>query len=964
MTTAARLFISGIEYTDVRDISVNKTISENTSVSSFIARLDSPYGRHKNDFKINNEVKVYAGENIYGLNAYYTFNSSGILANDFFNRYNGSFISGGIGGGNWALGITGSAIQFGSPAFFVVSGLNPLNLDKFTVSFWANPSNWAIGNRLIDLRDAGPTNGFSFIQGNSANSLEFSFDTSTLISDLPINTWSHIVGQVDRIGSYSKLYRNGLLVEEDTPSSLTNVASTNFLTIGKRSTANSNYFSGIIDEVRFYDRVLTTQEISSIYNSGVPIEEKNIFTGTNEVINFQGAELDERVTLQGNDYSSRLLDNTIPPTVYTNTEIGSIVRDIIKNNTTEIGSEFINSTPTTLKRISFNEVSIYDSIQKLSNLSGYNFYVDNNKQLHFEIAGGSSTGITLGSANIINTTFDKTKEGMANIVKVYGDRYLITSPRESYVIAGQGSVFTLGYKPHSTKVSTSLTAGSLLKGGIFEISSTVYSGTDYLVNFDDKNIILISGNNAIIGYNNIPPNGGSIVIDYDRSLPIIKAARNENSFRLFGAKTKVINDKSIKDPRTAIAIRNAEIQKSEPLNNIQLDLKGWFNFEPGQTVNVSIPNFGLNESGIPIIQINYKFDDITVLNNQIISTILDKRPIDITDKIRDINNRIEALESQDRIETDILTRLQYSIGSASFVGSRWYVSTRKINDSFLGGHPHNGRIGNINNNLFFWNFDTSGTYVYDQINNGSALLTNDATITSGLNFGSAIKVTGSNAFAVFNPGSYNHPDAGWLNGSTLLAPSGAGTWSWSINAWINVAGSSNGPSGNRQAIFGTRIGATSNLFVSGTNENPNYYTAIYQTDDSRLGGEPHGSFFALGSWNNVGVSWRLNSRVGDTGSPWYPYIEIYINGSLINAGSYRFETGNPTTMGASNGSYYIGWDNRQAAGFNGKIDNLQIFTRFLSGPEQLNIFNGSALQPFLGDRRGLGSIVVSGGYYA
>src|SRR3990167_2585670 len=105
------------------------------------------------------------------------------------------------------------------------------------------------------------------------------------------------------------------------------------------------------------------------------------------------------------------------------------------------------NTTTNLKRISFNEIPIYEGIQQLADLSGYTFFIDSNKQLHFELAGSASTGVTLGSSNIIRTVFDKTKEGMANIIKVYGDRYLLAAPKASQVVVDQGSVFTLDYKP-------------------------------------------------------------------------------------------------------------------------------------------------------------------------------------------------------------------------------------------------------------------------------------------------------------------------------------------------------------------------------------------------------------------------------------------------------------------------------------------------------------------------------------
>lgn len=692
----------------------------------------------------------------------------------------------------------------------------------------------------------------------------------------------------------------------------------------------------------------------TVYTSGTDIGYNKLFTGTIELVDFQGQGLHETVNLQGNDYSSRLIDNTIPPTVYTNTEIGSIVRDIIKNNTTEIGSNFIQNTSTVLKRISFNEVPIYDAIQDLADLSGYTFYIDNNKQFHFELAGSSPTGYTLGSDSIIKTIFDKTKEGMANRVAVYGDRYLVSPPQEAFTITNQGSVFTLGYKPHNTSVSTSLTAGSLLRGGIFEVNSSVYSGTDYLVNFDDKHIILISGNNAIINYNNIPPNGGSVVVNYDRSLPIIKIGQDDTSIAAYGKKTKIINDKSIKDPNTAAAIRDVEIQKSSPLNNLQLDLRGWFAFEPGRTVNISLADFNLVDSGIPIVQVHYNFDKQRIHENKIISVILDKRPVDITDKLRDINRRLEAIEAQDRTETDILSRLQYATGSGIFIGSSWYVSTKNINDSFIDKHPYNGILGEV------------GSHLYAGSMNGTKLRWITGTIGAG--FDRALGFPGSGT------------DNSFISMQNSLSGLITGSGNFTVSFWAQSVGSYTSNS--------TSIQSGNNFVFNMAGQS--LYPRIHLT--------PEGSLSMQLRVNNIS---KIGGLVQFPINQWNHVLTQYdpINGSIItyvnnNLKSTTNVGPGSLTMGQS-GKMFIGRDNNITSYISGAMDDLRVYNRLLNVGEIGSLFNkqnvngslilhlkfdegqtitgsyvynsasggNSVIQPFLGDRRSVGSILRSGGFY-
>lgn len=179
-----------------------------------------------------------------------------------------------------------------------------------------------------------------------------------------------------------------------------------------------------------------------------------------------------------------------------------------------------------------------------------------------------------------------------------------------------------------------------------------------------------------LGYSTIPNSNGSVVVNYEREVPIVKYGENRNSINLYKPKTKVINDKSIKDPNTAVSILNRELSLVDPLNNIQVQLKGWYTFQPGQTVNIVVDDFNLVQEGTTITEKRYQFTPSTVASEDVISLTLDKRVIDITDQIRELNRRIEALESQDRQDSDVFTRLEYATGSVLIVGSYWTISQR------------------------------------------------------------------------------------------------------------------------------------------------------------------------------------------------------------------------------------------------------------------------------------------------
>lgn len=313
---------------------------------------------------------------------------------------------------------------------------------------------------------------------------------------------------------------------------------------------------------------------------------------------------------------------------------------------------------------------------ELGDLSNHIFYVDSYKNVHFEPLGSVASNLTFGSGNVIRMTYDKTREGMANKIWVYGDRYL-AGFREKISTGSPagGSVYTLISKPHNTQVDY---LGSLRKGGVFEMTVANTSGPDYLVNFHDRQLVFLSGTS--IGYSSIPVSGGSILVTYDRDLPIVKYGENQTSIQNFGPKTKIIVDKSIKDPNTAVDILNSELLNTDPFNNIDLELKGWQIFSPGQIATVTMGDFNLDDS-FTIIDADYKFNPESVQQENVTHVKMDKKELDLTDKIRDMKKRLEALEASDLQSTDVYTRLQLGLGSMLVVGSYWEVRTRYFTGS-------------------------------------------------------------------------------------------------------------------------------------------------------------------------------------------------------------------------------------------------------------------------------------------
>ena len=688
---------------------VSRSIDKFISTSNYDVVYDSPFGRHSNDFTVGQEIVVFADKDVAPAPLSHwkcNDNAANKIVVDSKAGNTGTSINNtstltGVGKINEALSFNGTTdridatyIPNQSVAFSFAAWIKVGDLDTTQVIY--NNSNGTNDRAAVSIDTSGRIRG-SYFDG-SHNGRQASDNIITA------GTFIHVVYTYD--GSSGNIYLDGGVNNETSVLSPTNANAT-ALNLGSGN--GSNFFTGAMDDVRIYDKALTANQIAFIYNLGTGTESDDgqaitkIITGVVERVQFKGRGNSQTVRLKGRDYTLRLQDSTVDPIVYTDSEISTIVTDIINDNVDDITVTNVNATGTTLKRIVFNHTSVYEALRQLAELAGFYFYVDNEKDLHFEERDITSSGIVLDNTNINSSIMNQSREGMANDVTVYGDRQL-AGFQEDFTANGTGSVFTLSSSPRNTAVNFSGTTSVPKIGGVLELTSSPVSGTtaaEFLVSFNDKQIVFISGTE--LGYSKIPPNLTIVEVRYDRDIPIVKTGVNRASINLYGRKEKIINDKNINDPSTATAILKSELLKSDPFRGVECDIKGWFDIIPGNTARVTLANFNIDED-IGILEIQYRFDKNKVNSEKVIAIKLDTKIQDIVDEITDIRNRVNAIEEADRQSTDVLTRLESSSDTLSVVGSSWYVLERtNLGSSFmLGVAPHGvtgptwgGNLGSI-----------------------------------------------------------------------------------------------------------------------------------------------------------------------------------------------------------------------------------------------------------------------------
>ncbi|MBI3520349.1 MAG: hypothetical protein HY062_13480 [Bacteroidetes bacterium] len=200
-----------------------------------------------------------------------TLNNAGLILNYPFNNQLGKDISGNSLDAT-LVGSYGTATdQNNSPNsaldFYNAKTLTPHNnimnvTNQLSLSCWFKPSilsaNSSIGHRLIDKYSG--SNGL--ILDINAYHIRFFCGSAlaTSTSTVDINTWYHVAATYD--GTNMKIYLNGVL-DQTVPYSGSVVSNTSAFTIGKDQSNTSDYY-GSMNDVRFYSRAISQQEITDM----------------------------------------------------------------------------------------------------------------------------------------------------------------------------------------------------------------------------------------------------------------------------------------------------------------------------------------------------------------------------------------------------------------------------------------------------------------------------------------------------------------------------------------------------------------------------------------------------------------------------------------------------------------------------------------------------------------------------
>ncbi len=178
-----------------------------------------------------------------------------------------------MGGATWVPGRFGSALSFdGVDDRVFVNSSSSVNLSAaMTLEAWVQPtaaqSDWrTIIQKETDAYFLNGSNDTGALRPSGGGTIGGSLQWTTATSPLVVGTWTHLALTYN--GSVVQLYVNGVATASATASGPVQTTASP-LWIGGNS-PYGEFFRGLIDEVRVYDRALSQAEIQTDMTTPVP----------------------------------------------------------------------------------------------------------------------------------------------------------------------------------------------------------------------------------------------------------------------------------------------------------------------------------------------------------------------------------------------------------------------------------------------------------------------------------------------------------------------------------------------------------------------------------------------------------------------------------------------------------------------------------------------------------------------
>lgn len=294
----------------------------------------------------------------------------------------------------------------------------------------------------------------------------------------------------------------------------------------------------------------------------------------------------KKISVTAVDYT-RELDNKVAAHTYQSQTAEFIIKDLLTRYAPQFTTNNVYA-PITINYIKFSYQLLSECLQELADYTGYDWFVDQYKDVHFKLASTEAAPFDLmddnGSYETKSITFEDDISQLKNSIYLRGGDELATSTTFSEVADGAKKVFTLGYHfsavPTVTVAAVAKTVGTL--------------GVDNAASFD----VLWDPTNDFIQFASAPAAAATVAATGTPLNPILLYMPEPTSIALYGERQYVIIDKTITTRAGARQRALAEIYRyAQTVTSVRFTTLT-SGLRAGQTMRVNSTLFGIDDDYI------------------------------------------------------------------------------------------------------------------------------------------------------------------------------------------------------------------------------------------------------------------------------------------------------------------------------------------------------------------------------
>jgi hypothetical protein len=177
------------------------------------------------------------------------------------------------------FGNQGSAYGFDGTNYISVPNSSTFSFDSsnnFSIAFWQKKTNTSNDWQVMLSHACSNGNGYGGYQLGLNGNLSFELGTTANEifngGDIQVDNWNFITLTMDRQSDTAKIFQNGSLVGKQIVlpnQTYSPTCSPSLLFGAERNYWNQYYFNGLLDDIAIWNRALSQQEITQLYNQGV-----------------------------------------------------------------------------------------------------------------------------------------------------------------------------------------------------------------------------------------------------------------------------------------------------------------------------------------------------------------------------------------------------------------------------------------------------------------------------------------------------------------------------------------------------------------------------------------------------------------------------------------------------------------------------------------------------------------------